>query len=90
MGNGLFRMPRSGLVRMYYEATIRSFVMRHCNVASLEERATLVKEMQAAAKARKRSFGELVTVCPQELADSPILKFKKRRVETSVGELQHN
>ena len=87
MGNGLVRMPRNGLVRMYYEETIRSFVMRQYNVASLEERAASVKEMQAAAKARKRSFGELVSVCPQEVANSPILKFKKRRIEASAGEL---
>ena len=90
MGKGLVRKPRNGLVRMCYEETIRPFVMRQHNVASLEERTALVKEMQAAAKARKRSFGELVSVCPQEVANSPILRFKKRRIEASAGELQHN
>lgn len=90
MGNGLVRSPRNGLVRLYYEETIRSFVIRQYHAASLEEREALVQEKQAAAKARKRSFGELVSVCPQEVANSPILKFKKRRIDAPVGELQHN
>lgn len=87
-GKGLVRMPQSGLVRMYYEATVRSFVMRKQGVDSLGERARLVQETRAAAQARKRSFGEIVGAWPQEVANSPILKFQKRRVDAPADGLQ--